>query len=95
MSAARTEHPIDAHVAAELEHVAARGVPPLPRHLDLHDVTWGGVACPDVRLTEITDDGRLVIEGAPPNRQAIVEQSAQWKPSIFTGHVRDRGPASH
>lgn len=91
MSTARTEHPIDEHVAIELEHVAASGVPSLPRHLDLYDVTWAGTACPTILQAEIVDDGRLVIEGTPPNKHAIVEDVPQWTHEVFTGSVRDYG----
>jgi hypothetical protein len=91
MSTARTEHPIDGHIAIELEHVAASGVPPLPRHLDLHDVTWAGTACPTILQAELVDDGRLVIEGTPPNKHAIVEDAPQWTREVFTGSVRNHG----
>lgn len=91
MSTARIEHPIDEHVAIELEHVAASGVPSLPRHLALHDVTWAGTTCPKIFQAEIVDDGRLVIEGTPPNKRAIVEDAPQWTRDVFTGTVRARG----
>lgn len=91
MSVARIEHPIDEHVAIELEHVAVSGVPSLPRHLDLHDVTWAGTACPTILQAEIVDDGRLVIEGTPPNEDAIIEDPSQWTRDVFMGSVRDHG----
>lgn len=87
---APVEHKIDAHVAVELEHVAAQELPSLPTQLVLENAVWSGAKCLDIRSAMIGDDGRLVIDGTPPNRAALTESGA-WSAIGFSASVPDRG----
>jgi hypothetical protein len=89
MSAAQIENPIDAHVAAELEHIASDGVAQLPQQLDLHDVMWAGTPCPTICRADIVDDGRLLIEWTPPSKRALVEATPDMSEvRTIPGHTR-------